>query len=623
MKKLISILLVFIMFFIMSIPVVASDSHLTYMNNPNYDKTENVNQGGSVTLEVGPAIGHSGMLHFTGFSTQAAAENVNWTVYTGSNLIASMSQSTDEVRSGVWVSTLTVNTANSGYGPISIRAANTNTGASEYAYYDFTIIVESSSSVGEVDNITIEVDDLTGDSYLYVYKESLTVSNAQNGDTFYNLSGAAQTYPTAANALDAILDPNGTGQPYVVPDFIKGLLPLYGHVYSITAFDWINCQDVYITPTYGSETLPWMHQELKDWETWYCTIIRDNQIVRSSLRMNAAAMQLESGDQIYWTYGTWDDVMYYVELISDSTLYVDFLQYANSIAVPATGNITETYVAQVTDVYWNVIEDADITYSLAEEYTGVSIDANTGVVTVTSEAGAGAGAGAGAIIIQASYNNECSKMTVNIEETEATTIYFTKDIYTANVPDSGVNTMSITALTTDVYGNVIENADITYSLADTYDGVSFDSSAGIVTVTPTALPGSVEIQAVCENISCTASLYFIDAGVTTTLSTIENCTYKISVNGNNMTSFENQSFIMTYDPQVLEIADLCAFTYEKETTTGVIPGTGITIDSFTPGTTVLSIDKPIDTGKQWSGVLNIFELTAIATTDTIIAISGI
>ena len=46
-------------------------------------------------------------------------------------------------------------------------------------------------------------------------------------------------------------------------------------------------------------------------------------------------------------------------------------------------------------------------------------------------------------------------------------------------------------------------------------------------------------------------------------------------------------------------------TPQKELTTGIISGTGITIIQNDPGIIKFTIDKDIPSGKSWSGIVNI------------------
>ncbi len=307
-KKTTALLLCLILAFTLSAMALANDSDLTnFTKGPDTDWTEVVDQGDSVTLQAGPADSYYA---FTGFSTQAAAQNVEWDVNAGSSLIDSSSQSTYEVSSGVWVSTLTIDTVNNDYGPISVKATNDNNGAAATAYADFTVVIENDTTISAVTNIDIEVADIHYvDSYMYVYSDGLTVSAADgSGGTFDGKDYAAQSYPTAAMALDTILDPSFAGTLYEVPEHIKainlGLNSAY--VSSIQAFDWY----------YGGyPTLAPYMNGLSEWIGWHYCVIRSGDIVAESDYIGAEAFELQNGDDVYWAFGTDAEADYYFALL--------------------------------------------------------------------------------------------------------------------------------------------------------------------------------------------------------------------------------------------------------------------------------------------------------------------
>ena len=204
-------------------------------------------------------------------------------------------------------------------------------------------------------------------------------------------------------------------------------------------------------------------------------------------------------------------------------------------------------------------------------------------------------------------------------QTSLGSLSFVDDGYMVGIPENGTNTVSVSASGTDENGNSIDPDDITYSLETTYTGVTIDSSTGVITVTPDATDGSVHIVASVGALSCTTTLYVGSVGSTElTLSTVAGNTYLVCSTASNISSFNGMTFTVTYDAAALQITDLCALTFTKETTAGAISGTGITITSFTPGAIQFTVDKTIPTGSHWSGVMNIIEFVALATGDAVI-----
>lgn len=49
-------------------------------------------------------------------------------------------------------------------------------------------------------------------------------------------------------------------------------------------------------------------------------------------------------------------------------------------------------------------------------------------------------------------------------------------------------------------------------------------------------------------------------------------------------------------------------TYEKETSTGVIQGTGINITQIAPGIIKFTVARSIEANKTWTGIVNVITL---------------
>jgi hypothetical protein len=58
----------------------------------------------------------------------------------------------------------------------------------------------------------------------------------------------------------------------------------------------------------------------------------------------------------------------------------------------------------------------------------------------------------------------------------------------------------------------------------------------------------------------------------------------------NVNDIDTARFTITYNPDELDVVDLCGSTYDNELTTGSIDGTNIEIVQFTPGKIVIMIN---------------------------------
>ena len=71
----------------------------------------------------------------------------------------------------------------------------------------------------------------------------------------------------------------------------------------------------------------------------------------------------------------------------------------------------------------------------------------------------------------------------------------------------------------------------------------------------------------------------------------------------NVQDFGDIKFVVTYDPDELEVVDLCEFTAGKDTAAGAIPGTNITV-TVKEGRIEYKINESITPGTAWSGEIS-------------------
>jgi hypothetical protein len=71
----------------------------------------------------------------------------------------------------------------------------------------------------------------------------------------------------------------------------------------------------------------------------------------------------------------------------------------------------------------------------------------------------------------------------------------------------------------------------------------------------------------------------------------------------NVQDFGDITFVVTYNPDELEVVDLCEFTANKDTTTGTIPGTNITV-TVKEGRVEYRVNESINPGTTWSGEIS-------------------
>lgn len=79
--------------------------------------------------------------------------------------------------------------------------------------------------------------------------------------------------------------------------------------------------------------------------------------------------------------------------------------------------------------------------------------------------------------------------------------------------------------------------------------------------------------------------------------------YRIALTAMGMQEFKGMKIVLKYNPEEVEIIDLCEETKEIELESGNIPGTDIAI-IHADGRIELEVDKMIAAGKAWTGVMN-------------------
>lgn len=97
-------------------------------------------------------------------------------------------------------------------------------------------------------------------------------------------------------------------------------------------------------------------------------------------------------------------------------------------------------------------------------------------------------------------------------------------------------------------------------------------------------------------------------GITCTANSTVGNSINLVLKLNNVTSFTNLTFTVTYNiNEVVQAIDLCKFTSHYDKELGLIKETYITIIENSPGIIKFSVNKPIPDGKSWSGIINIIE----------------
>ena len=136
-------------------------------------------------------------------------------------------------------------------------------------------------------------------------------------------------------------------------------------------------------------------------------------------------------------------------------------------------------------------------------------------------------------------------------------------------------------VTTYIHTNLGINETHSYRVKAKVGGVTGDWSGKITTRTQSSSYG----------IDCTSNEVF-----------------DLALTAADIANFDETSFTVTYNPNELDVVDLCSMTQQTELSTGSVSGTGITITQYTSGNIVFSVDKAVAAGQTWSGIVNYIKL---------------
>jgi hypothetical protein len=89
-------------------------------------------------------------------------------------------------------------------------------------------------------------------------------------------------------------------------------------------------------------------------------------------------------------------------------------------------------------------------------------------------------------------------------------------------------------------------------------------------------------------------------------------TIDLGLTASNVDDFSKYTLRVTYNPDVLEVTDLCGYTSDVELEAGHIESEDITvtefeevfIDGIKTGVITFKVSKPVEEGYSWTGILN-------------------
>lgn len=181
------------------------------------------------------------------------------------------------------------------------------------------------------------------------------------------------------------------------------------------------------------------------------------------------------------------------------------------IEIPRTGTIASDYTAIVKDQFSSIMTEETVKWSLNTSVAGVTIDALTGKIIVSTTAKP-----ANMVLKATSSSNGSIVATKDLilyikPVPVATTIDISGSTY-VKIPTSGVTYSDYTATVKDQNSLIMSSEAVIWSLNATFTGITLNSSTGKITVSTTAKATTATLTAIAESngtIKTIKSLNFI------------------------------------------------------------------------------------------------------------------
>lgn len=288
-KKVVSVVLAGVTTLSMAMPVLAANGDPNLVVTPDTKYSTPIQADSEVTLGLMPANSY---YQRTGFdSADAAANGLEVSkINLGADKISSVFTYGSKTVDGLYAGTVTVAGNSNVYGPASLHIVNTNNTS---AGIDMTVYVESAEDVADATGVTVTVKDCHNDTGMKVDGEDLTVAKAKgnSGNPFSNSEGAAQTYPTAGDALYSLMKEGEIS------------FTQYGGYVSE------------ISDTDGNKLSGYSSEDYTEYYGWYYCVIDGEgskaNIVEGSDIVSASVLPVDDNDTVVWAFGTEDEANNY------------------------------------------------------------------------------------------------------------------------------------------------------------------------------------------------------------------------------------------------------------------------------------------------------------------------
>ena len=288
-KKVVSVVLAGVTTLTMAMPVLAANGDPNLVVTPDTQYSTPIQANSSVTLGLMPANAYQ---QRTGFDSEAAAKSglkVDSINAGKGKIIEDYAYGAKETKDG-WAGTVTITGAAGKYGPASLHIVNKNNTS---AGIDMTVYVEAAETQKDVKASLVRAIDLRSNKVINETAKNVNVAAASKDadNPFKDSEGAAQSYPTAGDALYSLAEANEMSFEQ------NG-----GYVQSVTNAD--------------ESTLKAYTTEDWTYYGWNYCVVRDGKKVAEGDIVSASVLEVEEGDSVYWAFGTMDQANTYFDKLN-------------------------------------------------------------------------------------------------------------------------------------------------------------------------------------------------------------------------------------------------------------------------------------------------------------------
>lgn len=288
-KKVVSVVLAGVTTLTMAMPVLAANGDPNLVVTPDTQYSTPIQANSSVTLGLMPANAY---YQRTGFDSEAAAKSglkVDSINAGKGKIIEDYAYGAKETKDG-WAGTVTITGAAGKYGPASLHIVNKNNTS---AGIDMTVYVEAAETQKDVKASLVRAIDLRSNKVINETAKNVNVAAASKDadNPFKDSEGAAQSYPTAGDALYSLAEANEMSFEQ------NG-----GYVQSVTNAD--------------ESTLKAYTTEDWTYYGWNYCVVRDGKKVAEGDIVSASVLEVEEGDSVYWAFGTMDQANTYFDKLN-------------------------------------------------------------------------------------------------------------------------------------------------------------------------------------------------------------------------------------------------------------------------------------------------------------------